>query len=127
MLNKILLLGRLVADPELRYTATGKAVAQFTLAVDRPFAGQDGKKEADFIPVILWGKTAEAAANYSFKGQRLLVEGRLQIRSYEAKDGSKRWATEVIGNSIEFIEKKESSGFDAMGTQVLDEELPFQE
>ena len=125
MLNKILLLGRLVADPELRYTATGKAVAQFTLAVDRPFAGQDGKKEADFIPVILWGKTAEAAANYSFKGQRLLVEGRLQIRSYEAKDGSKRWATEVIGNSIEFIEKKESSGFDAMGTQVLDEELPF--
>lgn len=125
MLNKILLLGRLVADPELRYTATGKAVAQFTLAVDRPFAGQDGKKEADFIPVILWGKTAEAAANYSFKGQRLLVEGRLQIRSYEAKDGSKRWVTEVIGNSIEFIEKKESSGFDAMGTQVLDEELPF--
>ena len=125
MLNKILLLGRLVADPELRYTAAGKAVAQFTLAVDRPFAGQDGKKEADFIPVILWGKTAEAAANYSFKGQRLLVEGRLQIRSYETKDGSKRWATEVIGNSIEFIEKKESSGFDAMGTQVLDEELPF--
>ena len=125
MLNKILLLGRLVADPELRYTATGKAVAQFTLAVDRPFAGQDGKKEADFISVILWGKTAEAAANYSFKGQRLLVEGRLQIRSYETKDGSKRWATEVIGNSIEFIEKKESSGFDAMGTQVLDEELPF--
>ena len=125
MLNKILLLGRLVADPELRYTATGKAVAQFTLAVDRPFASQDGKREADFIPVILWGKTAEAAANYSFKGQRLLVEGRLQIRSYEAKDGSKRWATEVIGNSIEFIEKKESSGFDAMGTQVLDEELPF--
>ena len=125
MLNKILLLGRLVADPELRYTATGKAVAQFTLAVDRPFASQDGKKEADFIPVILWGKTAEAAANYSFKGHRLLVEGRLQIRSYEAKDGSKRWATEVIGNSIEFIEKKESSGFDAMGTQVLDEELPF--
>ena len=125
MLNKILLLGRLVADPELRYTATGKAVAQFTLAVDRPFAGQDGKKEADFIPVILWGKTAEAAANYSFKGQRLLVEGRLQIRSYEAKDGSKRWVTEVIGNSIDFIEKKENSGFDAMGTQVLDEELPF--
>ena len=125
MLNKILLLGRLVADPELRYTATGKAVAQFTLAVDRPFASQDGKKEADFIPVILWGKTAEVAANYSFKGQRLLVEGRLQIRSYEAKDGSKRWVTEVIGNSIEFIEKKESSGFDAMGTQVLDEELPF--
>ncbi len=125
MLNKIILLGRLVADPELRYTATGKAVAQFTLAVDRPFANQEGKKEADFIPVILWGKTAEAAANYSFKGQRLLVEGRLQIRSYEAKDGSKRWATEVIGNSIEFIEKRESSGFEAMGAQVLDEELPF--
>lgn len=125
MLNKIILLGRLVADPDFKYTQNGKGVAQFTLAVDRPFAGQDGKKEADFIPVILWGKTAEAAANYSSKGQRLLVEGRLQIRSYEAKDGSKRWATEVIGSSIEFIEKKESSGFDGMGTQVLDEELPF--
>ena len=125
MCNKIILLGRLVRDPELRYTASGKAVAQLTLAVDRPFAGQDGKKEADFIDVVLWGKTAEAAANYSFKGQRLLVEGRLQIRSYEAKDGSKRKATEVIGNSIEFIEKRESGGFEGFSSQVADEEIPF--
>lgn len=124
MLNKIMLLGRLVADPDFRYTQNGKAVAQFTLAVDRPVASQDGKKEADFIPVILWGKTAEAAANYTYKGQRLLVEGRLQIRSYEAKDGSKRWVTEVIGSSIEFIEKKASS-LDDVVTAVVDEKLPF--
>lgn len=124
-MNKIVLLGRLVRDPELRYTAAGKAVAQFTLAVDRPFTGQDGNKETDFIDVVLWSKTAEAAANYSFKGQRLLVEGRLQIRSYEAKDGSKRKAAEVIGQSIEFIEKKESGGFEDFGSQVVDEELPF--
>ena len=124
MLNKIMLLGRLVADPDFRYTQNGKAVAQFTLAVDRPVAGSNGKKEADFIPVILWGKIAEAAANYTYKGQRLLVEGRLQIRSYEAKDGSRRWVTEVIGNSIEFIEKKASS-LDDVVPQVVDEELPF--
>ena len=116
-MNKVILMGRLVADPECKYTQNGKCVASFTLAVNRNFKGPDGKVEADFVPVILWGKTAEVASNYVHKGQRLLVDGRLQIRSYEAKDGGKRYATEVIGENIEFIEKKEANngGFEDMG------------
>lgn len=89
-MNRIMLLGRLTKDPEIRYTPSGACVAQFTLAVDRPYT-KDGSREADFIPCVTWGKTSETIGNYVHKGQRLLVEGRLQIRSYDAKDGSKRW------------------------------------
>ena len=138
-MNKIILMGRLVRDPEVRYTQTGKVVCQFTIAVDRPFANQDGQREADFIPVVVWGKPAELCGNSLTKGQRVLVEGRLQIRSYDAKDGSKRWVTEVIANGFEFIERKGDfanggtpasagkadfeSGF---GSPVpFDEEIPF--
>ena len=105
-MNKIILLGRLTKDPEVRYTGTGKVVCQFTLAVDRPFANQDGQREADFIPVVIWGKQAETCGNSLTKGQRVLVEGRLQIRSYDGKDGNKHWVTEVIADRIEFIERK---------------------
>lgn len=138
-MNKIILMGRLVRDPEVRYTQTGKVVCQFTIAVDRPFSNQEGQREADFIPVIVWGKQAELCGNSLTKGQRVLVEGRLQIRSYDAKDGSKRWVTEVIANGFEFIERKGDfanggapasagkadfeSGF---GSPVpFDEEIPF--
>lgn len=128
-MNKVILMGRLTRDPEVRYTQTGKVVTQFTLAVDRPFANQDGQKEADFISIVLWGKTAENIGNTVKKGQRLLVEGRLQIRSYTAKDGSKRWLTEVIANTCEYIERKasqEKSEFDDFGAAVpYDEEIPF--
>lgn len=140
-MNKIILMGRLTRDPEVRYTSTGKVVCQFTIAVDRPFANQDGQREADFIPVVLWGKQAEVCGNSLTKGQRALVEGRLQIRSYDAKDGSKRWVTEVIANSFEFIERKgefshaggaqapaagNNSNMDSFGSQVpFDEEVPF--
>lgn len=123
-MNKIIVMGRLVKDPELRYTPSGKAATQFTLAVDRPFSNKDGSKEADFIPVVIWGKTAETVANYVYKGHRLLVEGRLQIRSYEAKEG-KRWVTEIIANHVEFIEKREKSAFSDIGQEISDEELPF--
>ena len=105
-MNKIILLGRLTRDPEVRYTPTGKVVCQFTLAVDRPFANQEGQREADFIPVVIWGKQAETCGNSLTKGQRALVEGRLQIRSYDGKDGNKRWITEVIADRFEFIERK---------------------
>ena len=88
-MNKIILLGRLTKDPEVRYTSTSKVVAQFTLAVDRPYS-KDKQREADFIPVVIWGKQAEICGNYLSKGQRVLVEGRLQIRKYEAKDGQNR-------------------------------------
>ena len=106
-MNKIVILGRLTKDPEVRYTPSQKVVASLTLAVDRPFTGADGKREADFIPVVIWGKTAEMVGNSCAKGHRLLVEGRLQIRNFDAKDGTKHWVTEVVANSIEFIERKE--------------------
>ena len=108
-MNKVVILGRLTKDPEVRYTPSQKVVASLTLAVDRPFLGQDGKREADFIPVVIWGKTAELVGNSCAKGHRLLVEGRLQIRNFDAKDGTKHWVTEVIANSVEFIERKEQA------------------
>ena len=95
-MNRIILLGRLVKDPDVKVTTSGKTVCAFTLAVDRPFAGKDGKREADFINIQTWNKTAETVGNYVSKGQRLLVEGRLQIRSYDGKDSQKHYATEVI-------------------------------
>lgn len=129
-MNRIIILGRLTKDPEIRYTPTGKAVAGFTLAVNRPFKNEEGQQEADFIPVVLWGKTAETVGNYVHKGQRLLVDGRLQIRSYNAQDGSKRWVTEIVGEHIEFIEKKEDSGYSGGfnnfgGAVPFAEEVPF--
>ena len=143
-MNKIILLGRLTRDPEVRYTPTGKVVCQFTLAVDRPFANQEGQREADFIPVVIWGKQAETCGNSLTKGQRALVEGRLQIRSYDGKDGNKRWITEVIADRFEFIERKadaaaahsnptrsaapaQDGGMGGFGQQVpFDEEIPFE-
>ena len=106
-MNKVVLMGRLTRDPDVRYTQTGKVVTQFTLAVDRPFKSADGNKEVDFVPVVVWGKIAEMIGNGCHKGHRLLVDGRLQIRSYDAKDGTKRWVTEIIANSVEFIERNQ--------------------
>ena len=135
-MNSIVLMGRLVADPEVRYTSTGKVVCQFTLAVDRPFTNQNGQKEADFIPVVVWGKQGETCGNYLTKGQRALVEGRLQIRNYTAKDGSKRYVSEVIAGRFEFVEKRvdvapqqpaaQQGGMESFGSEVpFDEEIPF--
>ena len=106
-MNKVFLLGRLTKDPEVRYTTTGKVVAQFTIAVDRPYTNIDGQKDADFFPIVIWGKSAETAGNSLRKGQRVLIEGRVQIRSYDAKDGTKRWITEVIADRFEFIERRD--------------------
>lgn len=105
-MNKIILLGRLTKDPEIRKTPTDKSVCTFTLAVDRPFSGRDGKREADFISIVTWNRTADLAFEYLTKGKRALVEGRLQIRSYEA-GGQKRWITEVIADRVEFVEARE--------------------
>ena len=106
-MNKVVILGRLTKDPEVRYTPQQKVVTSFTLAVDRPFLNTDGKREADFIPVVVWGKAAGLVGNSCAKGHRLLVEGRLQIRNFDAKDGTKHWVTEIISQNIEFIERKE--------------------
>ena len=108
-MNKIVIWGRITKQVDVRYTPSQKVVASLTLAVDRPFLGQDGKREADFIPVVIWGKTAEMVGNSCAKGHRLLVEGRLQIRNFDSNDGTKHWVTEVIANSVEFIERKEQA------------------
>ena len=105
-MNKIILCGRMVRDPEFRVTPSEKSVCTFTLAVDRTFSTE---KEADFINIVVWGKAAELCGNSLSKGHRLLVDGRLQIRNYVAKNGEKRYVTEVIANSVEFIEKRESN------------------
>ena len=132
-MNKVVLLGRLTKDCDVRYTQTGKVVCQFTMAVDRPF-NKDGQKEADFIPVVMWGKQAEVAGNSLQKGHRVLVEGRLQIRSYDDNNGNKRYVTEVIANNFEFIERKGdggnanadfATGFGGGEPVPFDEEIPF--
>ena len=128
-MNSVVLVGRLVKDPEIRYTQSGKAVATFTLAVDRR-SKQDGQPSADFIPCVAWGKTAEVAGKCLAKGHRCGVEGRIQTRSYEAQDGSKRYVTEVIVDQLEFLEsKKKESGnpYDAgqFGEPITDEMIPF--
>ena len=109
MFNKIILLGRLTKDPDLRYTPNGTAVARFTLAVDRRQA-QGKEKEADFIDVIAWQKTAEACANYLVKGQIAMVDGRLQIRSYEDNQGVRRKAAEVVAESVKFLSRPKEGG-----------------
>lgn len=104
-MNRIVLVGRLTADPELRYTQSGTAVAHFTLAVDRPFSNQQGERETDFIDIVVWRGQAEHCANYLQKGASAAVEGRLQIRSYETQDGQKRRVAEVVADRVEFLER----------------------
>lgn len=108
-MNNVILMGRLTRDPEVRYTPTGRVVCQFTLAIDRAFTNQDGQRDTDFIPVVVWGKQAERLGNSVTKGQRLLIEGRIQTGSYEAKDGTKRYTTEVIADRFEYVEKRSDS------------------
>ena len=129
-MNKVILCGRLTQDPEIRYTQTGKAVASFTLAVNRYIS--QGKNEADFIPIVVWDKLAEVCGNNLTKGQKLLVEGRLQIRSYETNDGQKRRVAEVVAQNIEFLERRKEvnseieNAIKSMGADVFpNEEIPF--
>lgn len=103
-MNKVVLIGRLTKDPELKFTpGNGNAVCNVTLAVDRKMPNRDGVREADFVPVIIWGKQAEATANYMSKGRLMGVCGRIQIRSYEAKDGTRRYVTEVVAEETHFF------------------------
>ena len=118
-MNRIILLGRLVRDPEVRVTPTEKTVCTFTLAVDRPFASKNGQREADFINIVTWNKTAELCGNSLTKGQRALVEGRLQIRSYDGKDGN----PPSQNQSSQGGSAGPMGGF---GSEVgFDEEIPF--
>jgi single-strand DNA-binding protein len=105
-MNRVLLVGRLTKDPELRYTPNGIAVATFTLAVNRTFSNQQGEREADFINCVVWRKQAENAANYLKKGSLAGVDGRLQSRSYEGQDGKRVYVTEVVAESVQFLESR---------------------
>lgn len=104
MLNRCVLIGRLANDPELRYTQNGVAVTNFRIAVERPFANQQGERETDFFPVQTWRKLAEIVAENLTKGRLVAVEGRLQARSYQADDGSTRWITEVVADNVRFLD-----------------------
>ena len=104
-LNKVLLIGNLTRDPELRYVPSGTAVATFTLAVNRVYKGQDGEKkeETSFIKIVVWGRRAEVCGEYLAKGSPVFVEGRLQSRNWETQDGQKRSTTEVIADNVQFL------------------------
>lgn len=106
MINRVVLVGRLTADPQLSYTPSGIAVAKFTLAVNRTFNNAQGQKEADFVNCTIWRKQAENAANYLKKGSLVGVEGRIQTGSYEGTDGKRVYTTEVVADSVQFLEPK---------------------
>ena len=137
MLNRIILIGRLTRDPELRYTPQGLPVANFSLAVNRPFTNQAGEHETDFVDCVAWRKLGENVANHLTKGRLAAVEGRLQIRRYEAQDGTGRRVAEVIADSVQFLDRPrnqgESAESDATGAPAqnaedqvaLPDDLPF--
>ena len=134
MLNRVILIGRLTRDPELKYIPSGTPVASFTLAVDRPFTNKEGERETDFVPVVVWRKLAETCANYLGKGRLVAVDGRLQVRSYE-QDGQRRYVTEVVADDVRFLDRRgespsqrvENSGFEQYGTDVSfeDDDISF--
>lgn len=130
MLNRVVLIGRLTKDPELKYTPNGVAVASFTLAVDRFRSNAQGEREADFIPIVVWQKQAENCANYLSKGSLAAVDGRIQVRTYDGKDGQRHWVTEVIADTVRFLDKKgdaKASGPSSLGNEIgfSDEDVPF--
>ena len=144
-MNKVILVGNLTRDPDVRVfpatqkSATQKEVTTFTLAVNR-FTGQ-GQKEVDFIPIVTWDSVARNCGDHLTKGQKVLVEGRLRVRSYEDKTGQKRWVTEVVAQTVEFLERRagqpaggedagappqEKEGRSAFGVEIYpDDDVPF--
>ena len=130
LINRIVLVGRLVRDPELRFTANGKAVGTFTLAVDRPFPSRQGERDTDFINIVTWEKTAETCANYLKKGRQVALEGRLQVRSYDDSQGIRRKSAEVVANNVMFLdrvrpESDEETEADRGGEPVGEDDIPF--
>ena len=137
MLNRVILIGRLTNDPELRYTPSGVGIGKFTLAVDRPFKkGED--KETDFIPIVTWRQLAESCANYLRKGRLAAVDGRIQVRNYENNEGRRVYVTEVVAENVRFLESgnREGAGSnsgsaadpfadDGKPIDISDDDLPF--
>ena len=109
-MNKVILIGRLTRDPELRYTSSNVATATFSIAVDRTFTNQNGDREADFINIVVWRKQAENCKNYLTKGSQVAIDGRIQTRNYDDKDGKKVYVTEVVADNVQFLGGKGSNG-----------------
>ena len=137
-MNKVILKGRLVRDPELKYTTSGKGVASFTIAVNRRHSSKNNNQgpTADFIPCVAWEKLAEIVANNLIKGSEVLIEGRMQVRNYDDQNGIKRYVTEVIINEMEFCGSKPANGGGGApaggnnpggfsGSLVPDDDIPF--
>ena len=134
MLNKIIIMGRLTRDPELRRTGSGTAVTSFSLACDRDFKSQSGDKETDFIEVVAWKNTAEFVSKYFSKGRMAVVEGRLQIRDWTDKSGNKRTTAEVVADNVYFADSKRSESndnqkenFNALSGRLSDDFVPASE
>lgn len=117
-LNQVVLIGNLTRDPELRYTPDGTPVTSFTVAVNRPFVNRQGEREADFVPIVVWRKRAETCSEYLMKGSQVAVEGRLQVRNYEDKDGIRKWVTEVVARRVDFLQRLKKQ----FASQILEEE-----
>lgn len=109
MMNKIILIGRLTKDVEVRYTTSNRACASFTIAVSRTYTNQDGKRESDFINIVAWDKLGENVSKYTHKGSLVAIEGRLQVRSYENQEGRRIYVTEVVASTVQFLESKEKN------------------
>ncbi|HAP93044.1 MAG TPA: single-stranded DNA-binding protein [Desulfotomaculum sp.] len=131
MLNKVILIGRLARDPELRYTPSGVAVAKLVVAVDRAFTNRQGEREADFVDVVVWQKLAETCTNYLGKGRLVAVEGRLQIRSYDDKQGVRRRVAEVVAENVRFLDRAKEAGAGGSPSPLAEgsfgEEIPYNE
>lgn len=123
-MNKVLLTGRLTRDPELRSTTNGLEVASFSVAVTRTFKNKEGNYEADFFNVSVFGKQAENVSKYCFKGSQVGVEGRLQSRSYDAQDGTKRYVTDVVADRVEFLSPKKDNNQDYVADSNFMDQIP---
>lgn len=128
MINNVTIVGRLTKDVDLRFTSNGKAVANGTLAVNRPFKNANGETEADFINIVIWGKQAENTANYTSKGSLIGVTGRIQTRNYENNEGKRVYVTEVVAESVQFLDtkKKENPQQNTQQRYTADPGDPFQ-
>lgn len=119
-MNNIFLIGRLTRDPELRYVLSGQPVANFTLAVDRPFANGQGERETDFIDIIAWRKLAEVVSQHLLKGRLVALQGRLQMRFYETQGGRKNRVAEVVANAVRFLDKGKADVNASVGSEAID-------
>jgi len=126
-LNKVMLIGNLGKDPEMRYTANGSAVTTFSLAVNRSFGGGEGERreETEWFTVVTWNKLAELLGQHLQKGRKVFVEGRLTTRSWDGPDGQKRYRTEVVANQVIFLDRAQAAGFPEPVGEIDPDDLPF--